>query len=186
MAPSRSSQRPRALSVDIRRAFDSTALAGGGAEVHGDVETVNKRNVEKVLVTELVQGVFRQGVWRVTPALAVQDAAAVAGLAPAAPAGVEVAVGSAPDSGHFGAGGDVEGPGLAAVQAAAATGRSGCPDGVGALVGDLEGGGMDGGDEGEEGENKEEAEVAHTGRLGVGAEHRGKWMCFGFWLLPHQ
>lgn len=116
--------------------------------------------------------------------MTVQDAATVTGIAPATTTGIEVAVGSTPDSGHFGASGHVEGPALAAVQAAATTGRGSCPDGVRTLVGDLEGGCMDGGDEAEE-EDKEDAQVAHTGKLG--ADNRSiDVRCGVFWLVPHQ
>lgn len=121
IAPSRSFQRLRTLSIDIRGALDPTAPPAGGAEIHGDVETINKRYIEKVLVTELVQGVFCQCIrWR-TPALAVQDPATVSGLAPATATSVEVAVGSTPDTCHLGASRNVERPCLASVQATATT-----------------------------------------------------------------
>lgn len=109
-----------------------------GVEVHGDVETVHQGDVVEVQVVVLVQGELRQGIGRDAPALAVQAAGAVACLAPPAPAAVEVAPGAAPYAGHGSARVDPEVPGLAAVQAPPAAGAGSRPDGVRAVVDDLE------------------------------------------------
>lgn len=89
--------------------------------------------------------------------MAIQEAAAVAGLAATAAAPVEGAVSAGPDAAACGAGIDVDGPGLARVELAAAPGDGGGPDSEGALVDDVEGGCM--GDDEEQGK-EEEGEAA--------------------------
>ena len=143
VAPSWSSQLGGALSVDVSGALArATAAAGGGAEVHGDVEAVDERDVEEIHVVELVQGVLGQGVGRLAVAAALEDPAAVTRLAPPPSGPVEVAVGAGPDAGLRRARGHIDGPALPPFEPPAAAGDGRGPHGVGAVVPDVEDGGF--------------------------------------------
>lgn len=155
LAPAGGPQLGRALPHDVGGAADPAATAGSWAELHGHVEAVHQGDVEEVEVAELVQGVLGQRVGGLPVAAALEETAAVAGLAAPAAGAVEGAAGASP---HAAAGGpwvDVDRPGLAGVQPAASAGDGGGPEGVEAPVGDGDGGGLGEGEE--EGEEEKEA-----------------------------
>lgn len=152
VAPTGRPQLGRALTRDIRRTSDgSGAPVGGGCELDRHVEPLHHGDVVVVLVREAVEAVFGEGVGRVAVRLALELPVAVSGEAASLAGGVEGAVGAGPDLGEFGAVGEADCPGLAAVEAAASTGDGGGPDGVGAVVLDVEDDGV-GGVEEEQGE----------------------------------
>ncbi|CAL9090163.1 unnamed protein product, partial [Musa textilis] len=164
VAAARRFQLAGALPVDVGGAPDLVAApgGGGGAEVHGHVEAVDEGNVNEVVVFVLVERELGERVGRGAVGLALEQAAAVAGLAAAMAAAVEGAACAGPDAAAFVARAHFVGPALAGVELAAAAGDGGCPDGVGALVDDLEGGRMG---EGEEQREEEEGEGGRGGHL---------------------
>ncbi|KAF3448513.1 hypothetical protein FNV43_RR09226 [Rhamnella rubrinervis] len=104
MTPTWRLQLVRALSIDISRAFDSpTAPIRRGAELHGNIEPVHQRDVEEVLLAELVQRIFSERVGWLSKDLALQKTSTVTGLAFATTRPVEVAFGSRPYACLFGA-----------------------------------------------------------------------------------
>ncbi|KAG6408014.1 hypothetical protein SASPL_131016 [Salvia splendens] len=164
-----------ALGDDVGRAPDGLGAAvGGRGHLKGDVEAVDEGDVVVVLVGEVVEAVLCLGERRGAVGGAVELASAVSGEAGAAAGGVEGAVGAGPDSGQPGPVGEVEGPGLPAVKAAAApVGEDGGPEGVGAVVFDVEADG--GGREEEEEWEEDEEEVGFHGCLFVWFELKWKW-----------
>lgn len=157
VATARSLEHVGALPDDVGRAPDPPAAARGRAEVHRHVEAVNEGDVDEVEVLELVEGELGEGVGRGAIGRAGEFTAAVTGLAMPVAVAVERTAGAGPDTATGGAGVDVDGPGLAAVEPPATTGDRGGPDGVGAVVDDVEGGSVGEGEE-EEGEEEEERE----------------------------
>lgn len=97
-----------ALSQDVCVAGDPPAAALRRVEGHGDVEPVYHRDVKEVKIVELVQRILGQSVGWLPKSFAGQKPAAVAGLATAMPAAVEVATGAAPYACHLGTGVDKE------------------------------------------------------------------------------
>lgn len=139
VAPTGYLQLVRARSGDIPPASDrSGAPVRRRPEFHRHVEPLEYRDVVVVLVPERVEPVLGEGVRRRSVRLAPDLAVAVSGEAAAAAGGVEGAVGSSPDLGEFGTVGEADGPGLARVEAAPSAGDGGWPDGVGAVVLDVE------------------------------------------------
>ena len=103
-----------------------------------------------------------------TVALALEDPAAVASLAPATPASIEVATGPGPNTGSFRARIHTEIPSLASIKSPAPAGYGCSPNCVWAIVSNLKcgcigGGGDKKGDEKRENDN-EIVEEAHAGR----------------------
>ena len=133
------------------------AATGCGGEVHGDVEAVDEGDVVEVEVVKLGEGVLGEGVGRGAVGRALEYAAAVAGPTATLAIGVEVAACACPDAATSGASRGGDSPGLAGVELLASAGDCGSPDGVGALVYDVEVGGM-----GEEGEEEEKEQARHT------------------------
>ncbi|KAG6405765.1 hypothetical protein SASPL_133359 [Salvia splendens] len=146
-----------ALAHHVGRAPDRLgASVGGRGHLERDVEAVDEGDVVVVHVGEVVEAVLRLGERWSTVGGAVELAGAVSGEAGAAAGGVEGTVGAGPDSGEPGPVGEVEGPGLAAVEVAAASvGEDSGPEGVGAVVLDVE---ADGGGREEEEEWEEDEE----------------------------
>uniref|UniRef100_A0A6N2JYF9 Uncharacterized protein n=1 Tax=Salix viminalis TaxID=40686 RepID=A0A6N2JYF9_SALVM len=71
VAPSRDLQLIRALSNDVRRAFDHTATTcRGRAEFHRNVKAIDVRDINEILVCKLADCVFGEGVRGRTIALA--------------------------------------------------------------------------------------------------------------------
>ncbi|KAI3453673.1 hypothetical protein Pfo_010336 [Paulownia fortunei] len=155
VASPRRSQFVRALTRDIRRASNgSGAPVRGGPEFKRHVEPFHNRDVVVVFAPETVEPVFGESVGRGAVGLALELPVAVSGQAAAPAGGVEGAVSSGPDFCEFGSVGEADGPGLAAVEAAASAWHGCSPDGVGAVVLDVEDYGM--GVEEEKGEEKNE------------------------------
>ena len=141
----------RALSHHIGGAVDVVTATRCRGEVHGDVEAINEGDIVEVEVLELAKGVLSERVGWGAVGGALEDTAAVAGLTAALAVGVKAAACASPDATAGGAGRGGDGPGLAGVELLASTGDAGSPDGVGALVDDVEGGGVS-----NEGEEEEE------------------------------
>lgn len=144
---SRNLQFIRALAKNVSSALDHAVAWGRDrAKFHGNIESVNVGHVNEIHVIELLQRVLGQGVRCCTVALALEESVTVTGLAFAFAGSIKLAFGSSPNAGCFCAwlGGD--GPCLTLVELPAASGHSGGPDGVGAIVCDIEFGSMSQGD----------------------------------------
>jgi hypothetical protein len=102
-----------------------------------------------------------------TPGFALEDSPAVTGLATASTGLIEFAVGSWPNATHFGAGVHTEGPGFAAIELPATSRDGRGPNGVGAVVSDIESGCMRKGEEKRD-EKQMLDEEAHFGESVVG------------------
>ncbi|KAF7810178.1 thaumatin-like protein 1 [Senna tora] len=139
ITPSGCPKLARALLVDRAGAPDGAVARGGVRVEHdGHVEALHERDVEEIDVVVRGQRVLGQRVGRRAVVLALEEAAAVPGLAPAVAGLVEGAVGPGPDPAHGRAVGDVQVPGLAGVELPTAPGDRGRPQGVRAVVDDVE------------------------------------------------